>query len=150
MMAGFMILGAILSMGKCSCLIAGCNMMNRGQKKQYDEQALCRFMGKIMYCLAFAMLIWLASIILQNSVLLSASLYFLVGSIAFAVIYAGTETFLPALPFRGSRPTLGHSGPHAGHRRHPRPGMDGRIRHGQWKAGHPLFRRFSEGNRRPQ
>lgn len=90
MMAGFMILGAILSMGKCSCLIAGCNMMNRGQKKQYDEQALCRFMGKIMYCLAFAMLIWLASIILQNSVLLSASLYFLVGSIAFAVIYAGT------------------------------------------------------------
>mgnify|MGYP003197328085 FL=1 len=89
MMAGFMILGAILSMGKCSFLIAGCNMMNRGQKKQYDEQALCRFMGKIMYCLAFAML-WLASIILQNSVLLSASLYFLVGSIAFAVIYAGT------------------------------------------------------------
>ena len=62
MMAGFMILGAILSMGKCSFLIAGCNMMNRG----------------------------LASIILQNSVLLSASLYFLVGSIAFAVIYAGT------------------------------------------------------------
>ena len=30
MMAGFMILGAILSMGKCSFLIAGCNMMNRG------------------------------------------------------------------------------------------------------------------------
>ena len=89
MMAGFMILGAILSMGKCSFLIAGYNMMNRGQKKQYDEQALCRFMGKIMCCLAFAMLLWLASIILQNSVLLSASLYFLVGSIAFAVIYAG-------------------------------------------------------------
>ena len=89
MMAGFMILGAILSMGKCSFLIAGYNMMKRGQKKQYDEQALCRFMGKIMYCLAFAMLLWLASIILQNSVLLSASLYFLVGSIAFAVIYAG-------------------------------------------------------------
>ncbi len=89
MMAGFMILGAILSMGKCSFLIAGYNMMNRGQKKQYDEQALCRFMGKIMYYLAFAMLLWLASIIFQNSVLLSASLYFLVGSIAFAVIYAG-------------------------------------------------------------
>ena len=31
-------------------------MMNRGQKKPYDEQALCRFMGTIMYCLAFAML----------------------------------------------------------------------------------------------
>ena len=34
----------------------------RGQKKQYDEQALCRFMGKIMYCLAFAMLLWLATV----------------------------------------------------------------------------------------
>ena len=94
MMAGFMILGAILSMGKCSFLIAGFNMMNRGQKKQYDEQALCRFMGNIMYCLAFTMLLWLASILLQNSVLLSASLYFLAGSIAFAVIYAGTGSRL--------------------------------------------------------
>ena len=37
MMAGFMILGAILSMGKCSFLIAGYSMMNRGQKKQYDD-----------------------------------------------------------------------------------------------------------------
>lgn len=60
MMAGFMILGVILSMGKCSFLITGCNMMSREQKRQYDEQALCRFMGKIMYCLAFAMLLWLA------------------------------------------------------------------------------------------
>lgn len=85
MMAGFMILGVILSMGKCSFLITGCNMMSREQKRQYDEQALCRFMGKIMYCLAFTMLLWLAS-----SVLLSASLCFLAGSIAFAVIYAGT------------------------------------------------------------
>lgn len=85
MMAGFMILGVILSMGKCSFLITGCNMMSREQKRQYDEQALCRFMGKIMYCLAFTMLLWLAS-----SVLLSASLCFLAGSIAFTVIYAGT------------------------------------------------------------
>ena len=42
--------------------------------RQYDERALCRFMGKLMYCLAFAMLLWLISIILQNSVLLSVSL----------------------------------------------------------------------------
>lgn len=89
MMAGFIILGVILSMGKCSFLIAGYNMMSKEQKKQYDERALCRFMGKIMYGLAFAMLLWLISIILQNSVLLSVSLCLLVGSIAFAVIYAG-------------------------------------------------------------
>ena len=43
MMAGFIILGVILSMGKCSFLIAGYNMMSKEQKKQYDERALCRF-----------------------------------------------------------------------------------------------------------
>lgn len=90
MMAGFIFLGIILSMGKCSFLIAGYNRRSKEQRKQYDERALCRFMGKIMYCLAFGMLLWLVSIILQNSVILSVSLFFLVGSIAFAVIYAGT------------------------------------------------------------
>lgn len=90
MMASFIILGVILSMGKCSFLIAGYNTMSKEQKKQYDERALCRFAGKIMYCLAFAMLLWLVSIILQDSAIMSVSLFFLVGSIAFAVIYAGT------------------------------------------------------------
>ena len=33
MMAGFIILGVILSMGKCSFLIAGYNMMSKEQKK---------------------------------------------------------------------------------------------------------------------
>ena len=89
MMAGFMILGAVLSSWRFSFVIAGYHSRNRGQNTQYDAQALCRLLAKIMYCLAFAMLLWLASIIFQNSVLLSASLYFLVGSIAFAVIYAG-------------------------------------------------------------
>lgn len=92
MMAGFIILGVILSVGKCSFLIAGYNTMSKERKKQYDERALCRFMGKITYCLAFSMLIWLASIILQNAVLLSVSLFFLVGSLAFAVIYANTAS----------------------------------------------------------
>mgnify|MGYP002295591609 CR=1 FL=1 len=35
MMAGFIILGVILSMGKCSFLIAGYNMMSKLQKKNY-------------------------------------------------------------------------------------------------------------------
>lgn len=91
MMAGFIILGVIFSMGKCAFLIAGYNTMSKEQKKQYDEHALCRFMGKIMYCLAFSMLLWLISIILQNSVLLSVSLCFLVGSLVFGVIYANTS-----------------------------------------------------------
>lgn len=43
-----------------------------------------------MYCLAFGMLLWLTSILLQNSVVMSAALCFLVGSVAFAVIYATT------------------------------------------------------------
>ncbi|MFR4417923.1 MAG: DUF3784 domain-containing protein [Akkermansia sp.] len=72
MMAGFIILGVILSMGKCSFLIAGYNMMSKEQKKQYDERAV-PVHGKLMYCLAFAIALWLISIILQEFVLLSVS-----------------------------------------------------------------------------
>lgn len=92
MMAGFIFLGVILSMGKCAFLIAGYNAMSKEQKKQYDEHALCRFMGKIMYCLAFSMLLWLISIILENSIFLSVSLCVLVGALAFGAIYANTAS----------------------------------------------------------
>jgi len=57
MMAGFIILGVILSMGTGSFLITGYNMMSKEQKKQYDAHALGRFMGKIIYCRASAMLL---------------------------------------------------------------------------------------------
>ena len=45
-------LGALFSKGKGAFLIAGYNTMSRAKKARYDQRALCRFMGKLMFALA--------------------------------------------------------------------------------------------------
>lgn len=90
-MAGvFIFLGIILSMGKCSFLIAGYNLMTREKKERYDERALCRFTGKLMFFLAFCMLLSIGSTLLQSAVLLSIAMFLFVASITFTIIYANT------------------------------------------------------------
>lgn len=89
-MGVFIFLGIILSMGKCSFLIAGYNTLSREKKEQYDERALCRFTGRLMFFLAFCMLISIISIILESPVLLSIAVFLFVVSITFAIIYANT------------------------------------------------------------
>ena len=87
LMGVFIFLGIILSMEKCSFLIAGYNLMSREKKERYDERALCRFAGKLMFFLAFCMLL---STILESPVLLSIAVFLFVAAITFAVIYAST------------------------------------------------------------
>ncbi|WP_307985514.1 DUF3784 domain-containing protein [uncultured Akkermansia sp.] len=89
-MGVFIFLGIILSMGKCSFLIAGYNTLSREKKERYDERALCRFTGRLMFFLAFCMLISIISIILESPVLLSIAVFLFVVSITFAIIYANT------------------------------------------------------------
>lgn len=48
----FLLLGAVFSMGKGAFLIAGYNTASKAEKERYDEKALCRFMGKLMFALA--------------------------------------------------------------------------------------------------
>ena len=48
----FLLLGVIFSRGKGAFLIAGYNTAPREEKAKYDEKALCRFMGKLMFALA--------------------------------------------------------------------------------------------------
>ena len=51
------VLGIILSRGKGGCLIAGYNTMPPEEKAKYDEKALCRFMGKTMFFIAFCLVL---------------------------------------------------------------------------------------------
>lgn len=89
-MGVFIFLGIILSMGKCSFLIAGYNTLSREKKERYDERALCRFIGRLMFFLAFCMLLSIISTILESPVLLSIAVFLFVASITFAIIYANT------------------------------------------------------------
>ncbi|WP_421616750.1 DUF3784 domain-containing protein [Brevibacillus sp. TJ4] len=50
----FLILAIFLSKGKGASLLAGYNTMSDNKKAEYDEVALCKFMGKIMYGISFA------------------------------------------------------------------------------------------------
>ena len=50
--ASFVGLGVLFSKGKGAFLIAGHNTASRSEKENYDEKALCRFMGKLMFALA--------------------------------------------------------------------------------------------------
>lgn len=44
--------GTVFSLGKGAFLIAGYNTAPKREKEKYDEKALCRFMGKLMFALA--------------------------------------------------------------------------------------------------
>lgn len=48
----FVLLGILFSQGKGAFLIAGYNTASPAEKARYDEKALCRFMGKLMFVLA--------------------------------------------------------------------------------------------------
>lgn len=90
MMGCFIALGVFFSKGRCSFLIGGDHLLPREKKEQYDERALCRFTGRLMYFLAFCMLLWLVGIILQSSILQAALPLFFVAGITSAIIYANT------------------------------------------------------------
>ena len=49
----FLVAAVIFSKGKGASLIAGYNTMPPQEKRQYDEVAMCKFMGKIMYGICF-------------------------------------------------------------------------------------------------
>lgn len=48
----FMLLGVLFSRGKGAFLIAGYNTASAAERARYDEKALCRFLGKLMFALA--------------------------------------------------------------------------------------------------
>ena len=52
MAAVFTLLGILFSRVKGAFLIAGYNTASAAEKVRYDEKALCRFMGKLMFALA--------------------------------------------------------------------------------------------------
>lgn len=52
----FVVLGIVFINGKGSFLIAGYNTAPPEEKEKYDEVALCKFMGKMMFVISFIML----------------------------------------------------------------------------------------------
>ena len=86
----FVFIGIMLSLGKWSFLIAGYNTMSKEEKEGYDTIALCKFMGKLMFIIAFCIVLFILSDVLMMKILFDIGNILLIGSIIFTFIYSNT------------------------------------------------------------
>lgn len=86
----FIVLGVILSLGKGAFFIAGFNIMKKEEKEKYDVISLCKFMGKLMFMLAFCITLFALGDIFAIKALFNIGLALFLISIIFAAVYANT------------------------------------------------------------
>lgn len=86
----FLIMGFFLSQGKGAFLIAGYNTLPKSEKAKYDEVAMCKFMGKMLYGISFTMLLFSLSEWLEMPVFLWIGLALMSALIVFTLVYANT------------------------------------------------------------
>ena len=83
-------LGLLFTKGKCAFLIAGYNTAPRAEKAKYDERALCRFMGRLMFALAGCWCLVALGAGLDVGWLHGAGIAAFLAAVFGAVIYANT------------------------------------------------------------
>ena len=90
----FVVLGIVFLCGKGSFLIAGYNTMTPQEKAEWDEKALCKAVGVMMFVIAaWFTVIWLSSW-LHNYILLTVGiLSFIVAVIGYAVYINTSNKF---------------------------------------------------------
>jgi len=86
-----LVFAIVLSKGKGVSLLAGYNTLSESKKQDYDEVALCQFMGKIMYGVCFGILLIAGSELFGYHSLFSLGVMLLFFLIVFAVVYSNTN-----------------------------------------------------------
>ena len=84
----FVILGVIFSFGKGELLIAGFNTMTKEDKKKVNVKALCKYMGKMMFAVAFSTSFWALSDYFNKPFLSTIGTVLFISVIIFMLIYA--------------------------------------------------------------
>ena len=84
MAAVFVLLGILFSRGKGAFLIAGYNTASAAEKARYDEKALCRFMGRLMFAMAGC---W--AVVAAGTLLVRPRVYDLGIGLFLAVVFGG-------------------------------------------------------------
>lgn len=96
------LLGLYMLQGKGTFLIAGYNTMPKEEKAKYDGPAMARFIGKLLFVLAFTMLFWLVGMLLEKSWMFYIGVALFLGFTGAALIYMNTGgRFLKQPPARG-------------------------------------------------
>ncbi|MFJ7662618.1 DUF3784 domain-containing protein [Lysinibacillus sp. NPDC097162] len=89
-MIPFLIFAIVLSQGKGAFLLAGFNTMAQSEKETYNEKALAKFMGKIMYGYCFCILLWALDGVFQSEWLFIVSLLLFIVLTVFTLIFVNT------------------------------------------------------------
>lgn len=87
----FIILGIVFINGKGAFLIAGYNTMPQEEKEKYNEVALAKFMGKMMFALSFSMIFLVLSELYNRSLFFFLGLSLFIGIIIFTLVYMNTQ-----------------------------------------------------------
>ncbi|WP_342527218.1 DUF3784 domain-containing protein [Chryseomicrobium sp. FSL W7-1435] len=85
-----LILAVYLSQGKGAFLIAGYNTMPKEEKAKYDEVALCKFRGKVLYGICFSLVLLSLSEWLEIPALLWMGIALMIGLLVFTLVYSNT------------------------------------------------------------
>ncbi|WP_164669347.1 DUF3784 domain-containing protein [Virgibacillus doumboii] len=86
----FVVFGIFLLNGKGSFLIAGFNTLPKEEKAKYDVEALCKFMGKMMFILSFAMVFWVLSEAFEIGWLFTVGMILFIAIVVFILVYVNT------------------------------------------------------------
>lgn len=88
--AAFVVLGCVFLSGHGAGLIAGYNTMPPSKRKNYDERALCRFTGKMMFYVAGCLTLMFIGDRLSSKALFVEGLVLLFVGVVFMLGYANT------------------------------------------------------------
>ena len=86
----FLIFAIVLSQGKGTFLIAGFNTMSQEDKKQYDDIALAKFIGKMMYGYCFCVVLWILDEVFHTQWLFSIGFILFIALTIFLMLYVNT------------------------------------------------------------
>lgn len=89
-MLPFLIFAIVLSQGKGAFLLAGFHTIAQEDQEQYDEKALARFMGKMMYGYCFCVLLWILNELFPTQWVFDVGLVLFVALTIFLLIYTNT------------------------------------------------------------
>lgn len=86
----FVILGVVFCFGKGGFLIAGFNTLPKEDKEKFNVASMCKFMGKMMFALAFSVSLWTLSEYLKKPFLFTIGIVLFISVIVFMLIYMNT------------------------------------------------------------
>ncbi|MFF2175670.1 DUF3784 domain-containing protein [Lysinibacillus sp. NPDC058147] len=90
-MIPILIFAIVLSQGKGAFLLAGYNSMSDSEKEKYNEKALAKFVGKVMYGYCFCLLLWGLNDLFKTEWLFIIGLVLFIALTIFVIVYANTR-----------------------------------------------------------